>query len=107
MCLPGLNIGTPEVHIQSYQDDEKGAKDNPKGGELEIQLRLTIYNSVVEELPGDSKLIRMGLVFFLLKRDNSIVLLSPLIQCVDWFSLVSCFAVLNKEKCSDFNFVLQ
>uniref|UniRef100_A0A0E0AKJ1 DUF629 domain-containing protein n=1 Tax=Oryza glumipatula TaxID=40148 RepID=A0A0E0AKJ1_9ORYZ len=38
----GLNISTPEVYIQSYQDDEKGAKDNPKGGELEIQLRLTI-----------------------------------------------------------------
>ncbi|EEC82136.1 hypothetical protein OsI_26183 [Oryza sativa Indica Group] len=51
----GLNIGTPEVYIQSYQDDEKGAKDNPKGGELEIQLRLTIYNSVVEELPGDMR----------------------------------------------------
>uniref|UniRef100_A0A0E0EBX7 DUF629 domain-containing protein n=1 Tax=Oryza meridionalis TaxID=40149 RepID=A0A0E0EBX7_9ORYZ len=41
---------------KSYQDDEKGAKDNPKGGELDIQLCLAHDNSVVEELPGGSKL---------------------------------------------------
>ncbi|KAF0894829.1 hypothetical protein E2562_003713, partial [Oryza meyeriana var. granulata] len=58
-----LNISTSGIVLQ--EDDEKGAKDNPKGGDSTVP-----HDNVVEELPGDNKVLQSGQKLELPPRAN-------------------------------------